>query len=103
MIPLLIVGGCFAYIQIFGKQQFDYVTSKMKLKIPLIGRIISDLEMCRYIRTLSIMTMNHVEIIRTVRIAGRIISNPVIARSFDGVDRKLKGGDKLSGAFRGNP
>ena len=103
IIPLLIVGGCFAYIQIFGKKQFDYVTSKMKLKIPLIGRIISDLEMCRYIRTLSIMTMNHVEIIRTVKIAGRIIHNPVVAEPFQPIADKLKSGQKLSATLQGNP
>ena len=73
------------------------------LKFPLLGRVMVDLEMCKYIRTLAILIANHVEIIRTVRISGRIISNPVIARAFDGIDRKLKGGDKLSGAFRDNP
>ena len=75
----------------------------MKLKIPLIGRIISDLEMCRYIRTLSIMTMNHVEIIRTVRIAGRIIHNPVVAEPFQPIADKLKSGQKLSATLQGNP
>jgi len=101
--PLVIVGGCLAYIQIFGKQQFIYVTSKMKLKIPLIGRILSDLEMCRYIRTLSIMAANHVEIIRTVKIAGRIIHNPVVAEPFKPIADKLKSGQKLSATLQGNP
>ena len=87
----------------FGEAELRWHWSKFVLRIPLLGRVLVDLEMCKYIRTLSILIANHVEIIRTVRIAGRIISNPVIARSFDGVDRKLKGGDKLSGAFRDNP
>jgi len=87
----------------FGAAELRWHWSKILLKIPLLGQVMIDLEMCKYIRTLSILIANHVEIIRTVRIAGRIISNPVIARSFDGVDRKLKGGDKLSGAFRDNP
>ena len=86
-----------------GEAELRWKISGFALKIPLFGRVMIDLEMCKYIRTLAILIANHVEIIRTVRIAGRIISNPVIARSFDGVDRKLKGGDKLSGAFRGNP
>ena len=86
-----------------GENELRWRWSMFVIKLPLLGRVVIDLEMCKYIRTLSILIANHVEIIRTVRIAGRIISNPVIARSFDGVDRKLKGGDKLSGAFRDNP
>jgi general secretion pathway protein F len=43
-----------------------------------------------------------VEIIKTVRIAGRIISNPAIAQGFDGIDRKLKAGEKLSAALKEN-
>jgi type II secretory pathway component PulF len=89
--------------RVVGENELRWHLSKFLLKLPLLGRVLVDLEMCKYIRTLSILIANHVEIIRTVRIAGRIISNPVIARSFDGVDRKLKGGDKLSGAFRDNP
>ena len=61
-----------------------------------------DLEMCRYIRTLAILLANHVEIIRTVKIAEKIIVNPVIADGFRNIDRKLKGGEKLSAALTGN-
>lgn len=86
-----------------GAEELQRRWSAFLIKLPLLGQVIIDLEMCKYIRTLSILIANHVEIIRTVRIAGRIIANPVIARSFDGIDRKLKGGDKLSGAFRDNP
>ena len=89
--------------RVVGVEKLRWQWSKFVIKLPLLGRVIIDLEMCKYLRTLSILIANHVEIIRTVRIAGRIIANSVIARSFDGVDRKLKGGDKLSGAFRGNP
>ena len=103
MIPL----GLFLLWQLLkhtlGEAELKWKISSLILKLPLLGRVVVDLEMCKYIRTLSILIANHVEIIRTVRISGRIIANPVIARAFDGIDRKLKGGDKLSGAFRGNP
>ena len=89
--------------RLVGEDELRWHLSKFLIKLPLLGRVLIDLEMCKYIRTLSILVANHVEIIRTVRVAGRIIGNPVIARSFDGVDRKLKGGDKLSGAFLDNP
>ena len=38
----------------------------------------------------------------TVRIAGKIIVNPVIAEAFDHIDKKLKSGEKLSAALQGN-
>ena len=88
---------------IMGPDQFKFKLSGIIVSLPLFGRIAVDLDMCKYIRTLAILIANHVEIIRTVRIAGRIIGNPVVAASFDGIDRKLKGGEKLSSALRGNP
>ena len=103
LIPLALVLLFFALRAMLGENELRWRWSKFVLKLPLLGRVMVDLEMCKYIRTLAILISNHVEIIRTVRISGRIISNPVIARAFDGIDRKLKSGDKLSGAFRDNP
>jgi general secretion pathway protein F len=54
------------------------------------------------LRTLAILIGNHVEIIKTVKIAGRVVTNPVIAAGFDGVDRRLKSGEKLSATLKDN-
>lgn len=86
----------------WGIELFYYRRSQLKLEIPILGKIMVDLEMCRYIRTLAILLANHVEIIRTVKIAEKIIVNPVIADGFRNIDRKLKGGEKLSAALTGN-
>ncbi len=86
----------------WGEELLRYRIAALKLKIPMIGKIMIDLEMCRYIRTLAILLANHVEIIRTVRIAEKIIVNPVISEAFLNIDRKLKGGEKLSAALSGN-
>lgn len=102
MIPLGIVILWISLRSYWGKDLLRYRTSSLLLKIPSIGKIIVDLEMCRYIRTLSILLANHVEIIRTVRISERIIVNPVIAEGFQNIDRKLKSGEKLSAALTGN-
>lgn len=89
-------------IMYWGKELLHYRVSQLKLKIPVLGKIMIDLEMCRYIRTLAILLANHVEIIHTVRIAEKIIINPVITDGFLNIDRKLKGGEKLSAALSGN-
>ena len=85
-----------------GKVELKRKISAFLLKLPLLGRIIADLEMCKYIRTLAILIGNHVEIIRTMKISGKIISNPIIADTFADIGRKLKGGSKLSAALNGN-
>lgn len=102
LIPCAAVGIWTGLKRFFGADAFHYNYSKFLLSLPLFGRIIVDLEMCKYIRTLSILIANHVEIIRTVKISGRIIHNPVIAKAFADIARKLKGGAKLSAALAGN-
>ncbi len=102
LIPCAAVGIWTGLKRFFGAEAFHYNYSKFLLSLPLFGRIIVDLEMCKYIRTLSILIANHVEIIRTVKISGRIIHNPVIAKAFADIARKLKGGAKLSAALAGN-
>ena len=87
---------------IYGASEMKRKISGFVIKLPLLGGILVDLEMCKYLRTLAILIANHVEIIRTVKIAGRIISNPVVSAEFDGIDRKLKGGEKLSAALADN-
>ena len=94
-------GGWFLLKSQLGEERLRRERSRLLLKLPLFGRVIADLQMCKYIRTLAILIANHVEIIRTVRIAGRVITDPVIAEEFTGVDRRLKGGEKLSAALRG--
>ena len=103
MIPLACMGFWYALKKMIGEEELKFKLAGQMIKLPLFGRIAIDLEMCKYVRTLSILTGNHVEIIRTVRISGKIISNPVIAKAFASIDRKLKGGDKLSAALAGNP
>ena len=100
--PLLLIAGWFILKRILGEEELKYRISQISIKIPIFGKILVDLEMCKYLRTLSILIANHVEIIRTVRISGRIISNPVVSKSFADIDRKLKSGEKLSAALSGN-
>ena len=102
LIPLLAFGGWMLIRHLLGEERLRELLARILLATPLFGRISVDLEMCKYIRTLSILIANHVEIIRTVKISGRIIHNPVIAKAFADIARKLKGGAKLSAALAGN-
>jgi type II secretory pathway component PulF len=101
-LPLACVGGWFFFKHYFGEAEWKRKIGKFLIHIPVAGQIMIDLEISRYLRTLAILIANHVEIIRTVRIAGKVVSNPVIAAEFDGIDRKLKSGEKLSATLREN-
>lgn len=103
LVPLLLFGTWKGLQYFLGKEELEYRVSNFVLKVPVFGRIVADLEMCRYIRTLAILIGNHVEIIKTVKISGKILRNPVIAGAFSHIEKKLKGGDKLSAALMGNP
>lgn len=102
LIPLVLYGLWHLAGLIYGRDRIRYRKNEILLKLPVFSEIIINLEMCKYLRTLSIMISNHVEIIKTVRIAGGIIQNPVIAEDFKPVIAKLKGGAKLSAALKDN-
>ena len=89
--------------RMIGPDEYRFKVSQFLLNLPVFGRILSDLEMCRYIRTLSIMLANHVEIIRSVRISEKILHNPVILKSFTGLADRIRSGLKLSAALKDNP
>lgn len=85
-----------------GAEQFRQWRSGMLTRIPVFGKILVEVEIGRFVRTLAILIGNHVEIIKTVRIAGRVIQNQVIRASFSGLEAKLRSGEKLSAALAGN-
>ncbi|MCI5779500.1 MAG: type II secretion system F family protein [Lentisphaeria bacterium] len=101
-VPLGLTAAYWYFKRRLGPAAWKFMVGRMLIRIPVAGRIIIDLEMCKYLRTLAILIGNHVEIIRTVRIAERIISNPAVAAGFAGIDRKLKAGEKLSAALKDN-
>ena len=102
LLPLLGIATWLLLKHFIGEENLKLKFNKFMISLPLLGPIIISLEMCKYIRTLSILIANHVEIIRTVKISGRIIRNPIIAQTFADLGRKLKGGAKLSAALAGN-
>ena len=87
----------------FGKARMAMWKSRNVLKLPVIGSLVVQMELSRFIRTLSVLLGNHVEIIHSVQIAIKVIQNQHLRKSFDRVESMLKGGKKLSGALQGNP
>lgn len=88
--------------QMLGKERLAEIKAQIILSLPLFGALHTAVEMGKFVRTLAILISNHVDIIKTVRIAGKVIQNPVIRGSFNELEHKLKSGLKLSAALEGN-
>ena len=103
LIPPLALIGWLVVKWRYGAARIKEWRSRMVLKIPVFGKLLVEIENGRFIQTLSILVANHVDIIRTVRIATKVIQNQIIRESFSNLERRLKGGEKLSAAISGNP
>ncbi len=100
LIPLLLIAGGAGFYKYMGKERMNLMRDKFLLRLPAVGKVVETLEICRFIQTLSILIRNHVEIIRTVKIAIRVLQNRVIRDDFSGLEAKLKSGEHLSGCLR---
>ena len=103
VLPVALFGTYMFLRMRFGVEQLHAWRSLAATRIPIFGKILIELEMGRFIRTLAILVSNHVEIIRTVRIAVKVVNNQVIRASFSRLEGRLRGGEKLSAALSGNP
>ena len=101
--PLSILGGYFLLRWRFGRDRLQEFRSRWVLKLPLLGALLVEIEMGKFIRTLAILVSNHVDIIKTVRISTRVIQNQTIRASFAGLEGRLKGGERLSASLHDNP
>jgi type II secretory pathway component PulF len=69
------------------------------IKLPVAGKIVKTMEVCRFIRTLAVLINNHVHLLNTIRISSHVIQNRHIFKSLSSVASELRGGTKLSGAL----
>ena len=100
---ILIIAAPLILRQVLGREQLSEIKAAFILKLPLFGALHTAVEMGKFVRTLAILVSNHVDIIKTVRIAVRVIQNPLIRSSFSDLEGKLKSGLKLSAALENSP
>ena len=70
------------------------------LRLPVLGGIFQNVEISRFIRTLSILVGSQVHLLDSVRIATRVLGNSRLNRSFTGVPADLKEGKRISAALK---
>lgn len=67
-----------------------------RLNLPLVGEFVKDIEIARFARTLGTLTKSGIPILQALTLVKDVISNQVIARSFEGIWERVKAGERLS-------
>ncbi len=73
-----------------------YAFDRLKLKLPVLGRIARKAAIARFTRTLGTMLENGVPILQALTIARETASNTLIARAIQQAHDRVKDGDSLS-------
>ena len=76
------------------------VWDRLKLRLPVIGRIIRKAAIARFARTLGTMLENGVNILQALTIARETTSNAVFARAIHQTHAQIKDGDTLTAPLK---
>jgi len=72
-------------------------TDRMKIKLPVVGRLVKSIEVARFSRTLGTLIRSGVPILMALQLVREIVTNKIIAGSLKVVYDRVKEGDNLSG------
>jgi len=77
-----------------------FIWDRYKLRLPLFGDLFLKLEIARLTRTLGVLLVSGIPILRALEIAKGIIQNSFIANSLDSVRDWISRGDTIANAIR---
>ncbi len=96
LVVLLLIGGKAAA----GISKVRYYADRMKLRIPVVGRLLRTMYTARFARTLSSLYAAGIPMVTALQISRRVIGNACIERQFDEVISGVCSGEPLSQALR---
>jgi general secretion pathway protein F len=73
-----------------------YKIDQTKLRLPIFAGYLKNVEMARFARTLGTLIRSGVPILQALELVKDIIGNRVIAAAMDGIQNRVKEGDRLS-------
>jgi general secretion pathway protein F len=76
-----------------------YRIDQFKLRLPIMGELITKIETARFARTLGVLLKSGVSILQALELVGAIIANKVIAGAMKDVHARVKEGDRISTAL----
>ncbi|KQN58125.1 MULTISPECIES: type II secretion system inner membrane protein GspF [unclassified Erwinia] len=72
---------------------------RLQLRLPLLGRIMLDLNMARYARTLSILTNSAVPLLESMQIAATVLNNDYIRQQLQEAGQRVREGSAFTQAL----
>ena len=99
LIPIVIVAVWTLYSRYSGNPNGRYRIDRFKLRMPMMGGLITKIETARFARTLGVLLKSGVSILQALELVGAIIANKVIAGAVKDVHARVKEGDRLSSSL----
>jgi general secretion pathway protein F len=99
LVVLAIVIAYFSYRQLMQASPFQLRSHRVRLKLPVFGRVIKSINTSRFASTLSILTASAVPVLEGMRIAGNVLENTYIKQLIMEAAAKVQGGSSLRAAL----
>ncbi|MFB3817993.1 MAG: type II secretion system F family protein [Candidatus Methylomirabilales bacterium] len=96
-VPVLVGFGLRGYLQTEeGRRTWD----RLKLRLPLVGRIVRELEVARLARTLGTLLQSGVPVLTALGIAAETVGNAALAAGLPRLGEGVKRGEGIAGPLR---
>lgn len=102
-LPLIAVMTCLGFIGLgagYRTENGRVFADRIKLKLPLFGKLFLKSEIARLTRTLGILLASGIPILSALKIAEGVVQNRIIAGGLDSVRNRVQGGDNIADAIR---
>jgi general secretion pathway protein F len=96
LIPSGIVAVAFLYDRYSRTPNGRFRLDRLKLRLPMMGELITKVETVRFARTLGVLLKSGVSILQALELVRAIIGNKVVADAMRRVHARVKEGDRLS-------
>ncbi len=96
----LVLAGLAALLLVAGRDEgMARALGRVQLRLPLVGRLITDVESARFARTLSVTLGHGMDLLRAIEVCNQSVSHPVFRAGVARVMDRVKGGARLGPAF----
>jgi general secretion pathway protein F len=100
VILLALAGGAAAFAQALRRPAFRLKVDRAILRLPLMGRLVRDLNAARLARTLATMTASGLPVLEGLIITARTVENRVLRGAIEDMAASITEGGSLSAAMR---
>lgn len=91
-LPLFLLAACLAYNAVNKTRRGKYLIDSIKLKLPVLGKLIHKLAVSRFTRALGIITGRGIPINKALRITSGMVDNVIIRRAIVYAEKRVMSG-----------